>query len=106
MKKKVISMLLLSILILSGCSSSKATENKNLVDNKTASSSDSIKTTENTSTQSNAAGQANDKGTTKNVPKLNSVQKEKVNSNVTAVVSSVKTILNSIEEAQDINLNE
>lgn len=107
MKTKIIAASLLCMMILSGCGGAKATsDNKqntkasNAVSTNKADSDKAGGTGSNSST-SPAQGKSNG-----NVPALNAKQKEKINKDVSGVVSSVNNAVKSIEEAAEIKLPE
>jgi PBP1b-binding outer membrane lipoprotein LpoB len=93
MKKKIISILMLSALILSGCSGKEA------VSNSTSSNTTAASSTERVEVKTNF--QELKPGT---APQLSAKQKTEVNAKITSTVNDLNKILESIQDAQDIDL--
>ena len=94
MKNKIISILILSTLILSGCSGKVA------VSNSTSSNATAASSTERVEVKTNF--QELKPGT---APQLSAKQKTEVNTKIISTVNDLSKTLESIQDAQDIDLN-
>lgn len=101
MKNKVVSILVISALLLSGCSSKNALLNS---PNKNSPASSEIQTSSKESERAEVKTnfEAVKPGT---LPQLSEKQKSEVDSKIKPTVNDLKNTLKSIQDAQDIDLN-
>lgn len=112
MKKKVISILMMSILILTGCSGKgvSSTSKSNTDSTNKASASSDIRASENSKSSVTTAERVQvnidfkelKPGT---VPQLSVKQKTEVNTKLNSTVNDLSKTLKSIQDAQDIDLS-
>lgn len=104
MVKGFISLILLFTIFLGGCSNSNTSMSKNPT-NKTSSSKGLVTTTSKKIT-SNVSNTTNKKTTTKiKTRPLTSSEKTKLNSKLNSAITSIDEVLNSLDEAKELNLN-
>lgn len=106
MVKGFISLILLFTIFLGGCSSSNASMNKNST-SKTSSSSDLVTTTSKkiTSNVSNTTNKNKETIAKIKARPLTSSEKTKLNSKLNSAITSIDEVLNSLDEAKELNLN-
>ena len=105
MSNRILSILILSAILFSGCTTSKPISSETSSTKKSAVSVP--KTITDTQNPSSTINNAEVKETPKKViaPPLTSTENARINDKVTSVVTSVDEVLNSLDDANELNLN-